>query len=470
MVARSPRAKSLIAGLTAFAALGSFGYVKAAGGERTLKLYNIHTKESVSVVYKRDGRHIPEALDKINWVLRDWRKNEKTRMDPELVDLLWEIHNELGSKEPIHIISGFRSRATNDMLRASVGGQASESRHILGKAADVHFPDVPLNKLRYSALIRERGGVGYYPTSAIPFVHIDTDRVRHWPRLPRHELALLFPTGVTKHQPADGSPLTREDFRVAKAKYGTLATEIAAFLDFRTGSRTALADAGGKLTPAQERQVVALVKAPAPLNDPLPQLLAPPRPVAKAPPSIANPSLSERALLASLTGAPAPRLVREPQPAVRRTASLGGMAPMPEPAPVSTSAADRQEERRRQDVARLEAELRFSAAPAWDEEHPDELAYRPFPIAPLMTQTASADDPALLHMIAPDATRTLELMESQGTALPLRFRPGEQVAQLMWAQQFAGEAVAINALFTAGEPSPAASQLKNRTVRTSGNR
>ena len=99
------------------------------------------------------------------------------------------------------------------MLRKTVGGQASESRHILGKAADVHFPDIPIRQLRYSALIHERGGVGYYPTSAIPFVHIDTDRVRAWPRLPRTELALLFPSGRTQHIPDDGEPISKEDVR-----------------------------------------------------------------------------------------------------------------------------------------------------------------------------------------------------------------------------------------------------------------
>ena len=77
-----------------------------------------------------------------------------------------------------YVISGYRSRDTNEMLRRTVGGQASQSRHILGKAADVHFPDVPLRMLRYSALIRERGGVGYYPTS--DFVHVDVGRVRTW--------------------------------------------------------------------------------------------------------------------------------------------------------------------------------------------------------------------------------------------------------------------------------------------------
>ena len=152
----------------------------------------------------KNGKHIPEAMEKINWVLRDWRKDEPTEMDPDLIDLVWEIHSELGSAEPIHIISGYRSRDTNDMLRRTVGGQASQSRHILGKAMDVHFPDVPVKKLRYSALIRERGGVGYYPTSATPFVHIDTDRVRAWPRAAAHGAGLLFPSGRTQHQPTDG--------------------------------------------------------------------------------------------------------------------------------------------------------------------------------------------------------------------------------------------------------------------------
>src|SRR6185503_13565709 len=70
---------------------------------------------------------------------------------------------------------------------------------------------------RNSALIRERGGVGYYPTSAIPFVHVDTGNVRHWPRLPRQELAILFPNGNSKHVPTDGRPLTKADFRMALA-------------------------------------------------------------------------------------------------------------------------------------------------------------------------------------------------------------------------------------------------------------
>jgi len=190
----------------------------AHAGERRLQIYSVNTKERIDVVYKRDGEYIPEALDKIDWIMRDWRRDEQTRMSRELIDLLWEVHRQVGSNEAIHLISGYRSRKTNNMLRKTKGGQARKSQHILGNAVDVHFPDVPVKRLRNAGLIRQYGGVGYYPTSAIPFVHLDVGRVRHWPRLPRQELALLFPSGKTKHVPVDGKPLTQRDVRTALAE------------------------------------------------------------------------------------------------------------------------------------------------------------------------------------------------------------------------------------------------------------
>ena len=217
MIGRLRRLAASAAVVSLALAAGASGISADSTRDRTISFYGVNTKETVTVQYVKNGKRIPEAMQKINWALRDWRRDEATEMDPELIDLIWEIHAELGSKEPIHVISAFRSRGTNDMLRRTVGGQASESRHILGKAMDVQFPDVPVRTLRYSALIRERGGVGYYPTSATPFVHIDTDRVRAWPRLPRAELALLFRKGRTEHLPSDGGPISPEDVRRARA-------------------------------------------------------------------------------------------------------------------------------------------------------------------------------------------------------------------------------------------------------------
>jgi uncharacterized protein YcbK (DUF882 family) len=194
--------------------------------ERTLAMYNIHTQETISVTFKKDGKYIPEGLQKLNHFMRDWRRDMEIKMDPALIDLIWELHEELGSKEPVHLICGYRSSGTNEMLRHSVGGQAKNSRHITGQAADLTFPDVPLKQLRYSALVRERGGVGYYPASGLPFVHVDTGNVRHWPRMPRTELAVLFPKGHSLHVPEDGRPLTLADARIALAKWQSAGAEL----------------------------------------------------------------------------------------------------------------------------------------------------------------------------------------------------------------------------------------------------
>ena len=40
-----------------------------------------------------------------------------TAVDPKTVDLMWELHADLGSKAPIHIICGYRSATTNAMLK-----------------------------------------------------------------------------------------------------------------------------------------------------------------------------------------------------------------------------------------------------------------------------------------------------------------------------------------------------------------
>ena len=256
----------LLAGVAAtalMAVVGASDITASYGKSRTISLHNIHSKETVSILYKKDGQFIAAALEKINWIMRDWRKDEATKMDPELIDLIFEMHAELGSKEPVHIISAYRSKSTNDMLRKTVGGQASESRHILGKAADVHFPDVPLKNLRYSALIREKGGVGYYPTSALPFVHVDTDRVRSWPRLPRMSWRCCSPMARRSISPPTAEAITMDDVRVAQARHKDLAIQVAEFHGLRNTAKPSVAVAA--LVPPK-RQRTGTQRQPSPLQ------------------------------------------------------------------------------------------------------------------------------------------------------------------------------------------------------------
>lgn len=479
----------ILTGTAVCAALVAVGVTTVGANrdrERTISLYNIHTKETVSVVYKRDGKYVPASMERVNWILRDWRQNEPTTMDPELVDLLWEIHTELGSKAPIHVISGFRSRGTNSMLKKTRGGQADNSQHINGKAADVHFPDVPVQRLRYSALIRERGGVGYYPTSAIPFVHVDTARVRAWPRLPREELALLFPGGRTQHLPADGGPLTSEDGRAARQRLASAGGEIGAFLSLRRGERpTVVAEARPPALPvavrppAQSAWQSESVRAPATA----PVLAEPPRIVASGPAPGPAPLAKDRAKLDQLAAlaslSPEPRLVSPPRPATRPlreavTASLFGRSAPSTPEPTGqqvaaldlgagTAPADDLAPNGRFGWGTTGHELRWQAATEFDDEHPDELSYRPFAIAPLLTD--SADEPLLATLIAHDAARTLELIDQPVSRLPLHFRPSAQVAAMMWSQRFTGSAVGLDRLL---EPSSAGpGPVQRRTVQTS---
>jgi hypothetical protein len=128
-------------------------------------------------------------------------------MDPRLFDILWQAYRETGATQPIEIICGYRAPGTNALLRARSGGVAKFSQHILGKAIDFFIPGVPLAKLRAVGLKLQRGGVGFYPKSGSPFVHMDVASVRHWPGISRQQLVQIFPNGRTVHIPRDGKPL-----------------------------------------------------------------------------------------------------------------------------------------------------------------------------------------------------------------------------------------------------------------------
>ena len=179
----------------------------ANGDTRTIHLYHSHTKESIDATFRVNGSYDGAVLDKLNWFLRDWRLDEPTKMDPRLFDTIWEVYRDSGSSQPIVIVSAYRSPQTNAMLRRRSSGVAKFSQHMLGKAMDMHYADVPMSKIRELGMRLQRGGVGYYPTSGTPFVHLDVGSVRAWPRMTYDQLARLFPDGKTVHIAASGQLL-----------------------------------------------------------------------------------------------------------------------------------------------------------------------------------------------------------------------------------------------------------------------
>jgi uncharacterized protein YcbK (DUF882 family) len=179
----------------------------AEGDTRTISMHHLHTGEDITITYKRNGQYDEAALQKLNWFLRDWRRGEQTRMDPHLIDLVWEVQREANTDQPIQVVCGYRAPQTNAMLRRRSSGVARFSQHMLGHAMDFSIPGIPLEQLREIGLRLQRGGVGFYPTSGSPFVHMDTAGIRMWPRMTREELSRVFPDGRTVHIPTDGRPL-----------------------------------------------------------------------------------------------------------------------------------------------------------------------------------------------------------------------------------------------------------------------
>jgi len=147
-------------------------------GERTLNFFHTHTGDSLQVVYFRQGEYDPGALADIRVFMADWRNGTQHDIDPQLMNILWQIQQASGSSSTWEVISAYRSPETNEMLRSRSSGVAKKSQHLLGNAIDVRLRGLDLDVLRDTAKNLKLGGVGYY--AGADFVHVDTGRVRYW--------------------------------------------------------------------------------------------------------------------------------------------------------------------------------------------------------------------------------------------------------------------------------------------------
>ena len=181
---------------------------RSADGEtRTISFHHIHTKEDLTITYKRNGRYDEEALKKINHFLRDWREDEPIKMDPHLIDLLWEVHREVGAKEPIWVVCGYRSPGhQRDAAPALERRRQVQPAHATARPSTSTFPAFRSRTMRAAGLRSQRGGVGFYPSFGLR--PLDTGSVRHWPRMPEAQLAGVLSKGPLNSRFASdaGSP------------------------------------------------------------------------------------------------------------------------------------------------------------------------------------------------------------------------------------------------------------------------
>ncbi|MEP9376647.1 DUF882 domain-containing protein [Aquabacter sp. CN5-332] len=342
-MAASRRTQAFAAALTVIlTGTSSLQNAVANGDTRTLYIENAHTGESGSFTFKKDGRYDQEVLKKLNWIARDWRKNEPTDMDPELFDLIWEVYREVDAKNGIQLLCGYRSPGTNAMLRARSKGVAEQSQHTRGKAMDFFIPGVNLAELRATGLRMQRGGVGFYPSSN--FVHMDTGSVRMWPRMTHDQLVKVFPDEKTVHVPADGKPLARYKEALAELENSSRTVAVASndagegirkFFASLFSAKKSVDEEEDEAAPATTK-VASRGKA-APKSDEVPdeapasasvKVAAAPLPTAR-PAEIAAAIITAQAVVAPLPAAPLPLR----RPGFADTMVTASAVPTPPPLP-----------------------------------------------------------------------------------------------------------------------------------------
>lgn len=156
------------------------GFLRGAGDVRRIKMHNARTGESMDTIYWIEGDYLGDALREVNFFFRDWRRNEVKSIDNRTIDIIAATGKLVESREPFLLLSGYRSPATNAMLRRRSGGVARNSLHLKGQAADIRLSSRSVRQVAAAAASCQAGGVGQY--SGSNFVHVDCGQVRSWGR------------------------------------------------------------------------------------------------------------------------------------------------------------------------------------------------------------------------------------------------------------------------------------------------
>lgn len=156
----------------------AFGLLRGAGDVRRIRMYSGRTGESVDTIYWIEGEYIPEVLKEMNHFMRDWRTDDVVKMDPRNFDIMAASHRLMDVNEPYMLLSGYRSPATNAMLRSKSSGVARNSLHMKGQAADLRLKSRSVSQMARAAQACSGGGVGTYSRSN--FVHMDCGPIRTW--------------------------------------------------------------------------------------------------------------------------------------------------------------------------------------------------------------------------------------------------------------------------------------------------
>ena len=167
------------AGLIGYSSKPAFAAIDYVVPEKKfLSLYNPSTKENFDGIYWRNGTYVADALNDINYLMRDVRTDAVKQIDKDLLDLIFSISIKLKPQKPFHVICGYRTTKTNALLLKRNKSAAKNSYHVKGQAVDIRLPGLRTSDLRQAAYELGQGGIGYYPRRR--FIHVDVGPVRYW--------------------------------------------------------------------------------------------------------------------------------------------------------------------------------------------------------------------------------------------------------------------------------------------------
>ncbi|MEO0370671.1 MAG: DUF882 domain-containing protein [Pseudomonadota bacterium] len=154
------------------------GFLRGSGDIRRISMRSVRTGEKIDTIYWIEGEYIRDALKEVAYFMRDWRTDDVHKIDLRTIDIMAASHNMMSTDEPYTLLSGYRSPATNALLRSRSRGVAKNSRHLLGQAADLQLKTRSVSQMFRAAKACQGGGVGRYSRSN--FVHMDCGPVRTW--------------------------------------------------------------------------------------------------------------------------------------------------------------------------------------------------------------------------------------------------------------------------------------------------
>lgn len=141
---------------------------------RSISISVPETGERDIVTFWENGAYIPDGIDAINRLLRDFKTDELGVIDPTLLDVLYAVMASYDGRKELEVVRGHMSIPKD----GPYSDGSPNAFHNAGTGVDVRVPGITLDHLATDFIRWVDGGVGMYPKQK--FVHLDIGPTRRW--------------------------------------------------------------------------------------------------------------------------------------------------------------------------------------------------------------------------------------------------------------------------------------------------